>query len=491
MVFKYQLPDGWQWTTIEAVQAKEKRASITGPFGSSIGRKFFVKSGIPVIRGNNLTLDSVKFVDNGFVFITDEKAEELKGYKAFPDDLIFTAAGTIGQVGIIPKDCDYEYYIISNKQMRVRFDTSIVDPEFAYYWFSQKAMADYLIRLNTGSTIPLINLSILRKLPMPLPPMSEQNRIKNYLASIDQKVTLNRQTNQTLESMAQALFKSWFVDFDPVIDNALAAGNAIPEPLQARAEQRKALQCSDALDGQAVPQLPEAVRQLFPNSFVLDAEMGWIPEGWTVLSSGSVIDVRDGTHDSPKKAETGYHLVTSKHITTGELKLEDAYLISPDDYAKVNQRSRVDTGDILLTMIGTVGIPYLVMQPDVKFAIKNIGLFRTSETPTLKNYFFYLLKSQGMQDYLAARQAGTTQKYLSLKVLRNILFVFPSEQVLQSFDSSLEPILRKYFHNTTANERLANLRNTLLPKLISGELRIPEAETLDGLFEKAPPLVTQ
>ena len=152
-MFDYDLPEGWQWVMVEDVQSPEKRATITGPFGSSIGSRFFVEEGIPVIRGNNLKLGAEKFVDEGFVFITNEKAEELKGYKAHPGDILFTAAGTIGQVGMIPEDCKHEYYIISNKQMRVRFDTSKVDPEFAYYWFSSKPMVAYIKALDTGSTI--------------------------------------------------------------------------------------------------------------------------------------------------------------------------------------------------------------------------------------------------------------------------------------------------------------------------------------------------
>jgi len=212
MSFDIHIPDHWRWATIAEVQSSEKRSTITGPFGSSIGKKFFVEHGVPVIRGNNLSLGSTKFKDEGFVFVSEDKAEELRGYKAFKHDLIFTAAGTIGQVGIIPDNTKYECYIISNKQMRVRFDTDKVDPMFAYYWFSSPWMVDYIKRHDTGSTIPLINLGVLRSLPIPLPPVVEQVAIRQYLFMIDEKINNNNKINQTLEQMAQALFKSWFVD---------------------------------------------------------------------------------------------------------------------------------------------------------------------------------------------------------------------------------------------------------------------------------------
>ncbi|MGL5335710.1 MAG: restriction endonuclease subunit S, partial [Enterovibrio sp.] len=173
----------------------------------------------------------------------------------------------------------------------------------------------------------------------------------------------------------------------------------------------------------------------------------------------------------------GFPLVTSKNLTSGRLDFNSAYLISPKDYNEVNKRSKVNHGDILLTMIGTLGIPCLVNAKDVSFAIKNIGLFKTSETPHLKNYFFELLKSQGMQQFLDSRAAGTTQKYLSLKVLRTISFVLPCSEVLNSFNKLVQPYENKKQINDEQNSELAALRDTLLPKLISGELRLDDIDT--------------
>jgi type I restriction enzyme, S subunit len=108
------LPNAWRWVTLEEVAAPNSKAIVSGPFGSNIGSRFFVESGVPVIRGNNLTTDMAQFVDDGFVFVTDEKADELGACDAFPGDLIFTAAGSLGQVGIIPDGARYSRYIISN-----------------------------------------------------------------------------------------------------------------------------------------------------------------------------------------------------------------------------------------------------------------------------------------------------------------------------------------------------------------------------------------
>jgi len=201
-------PSRWTWVKLEDIQAPNTRAIVSGPFGSNIGSRFFVSDGVPVIRGNNLTKDMTRFIDNGFVFVTEEKARELSGCVALPGDLVFTAAGSLGQVGLIPWSAKYPKYIISNKQMRVRLNRQVVDELFAFYWFSSPLMVKYIDQRNTGSSVPLINLSILRNLPLPLPPLAEQRSIACILGTLDDKIELNRQMNKTLEAITKAIYKS-------------------------------------------------------------------------------------------------------------------------------------------------------------------------------------------------------------------------------------------------------------------------------------------
>ena len=183
-------------STLEQVCLQEKGAIISGPFGSNISSKFFVNSGIPVIRGNNLSLDFDKFYDEGFVFVTKEKADELKCY-AYRDDLIFTAAGTIGQVGIIPQNSKYEEYVISNKQIRARIDTKKIDLLYAYYWYSSPWIKSLLIRSNKGSTVPLLTLSEVKDLPILYPKdIQEQKKIVSMIESLSQKIESNNEINR-------------------------------------------------------------------------------------------------------------------------------------------------------------------------------------------------------------------------------------------------------------------------------------------------------
>ena len=295
---------------------------------------------------------------------------------------------------------------------------------------------------------------------------AEQRRIGRALADLDDKIELNRQTNQTLESMAQALFKSWFVDFDPVIDNALAAGNAIPEPLQARAEQRKALQCSsDALDGQAVPQLPEAIRQLFPNSFVLDAEMGWIPKGWESTSVGQTFDVTMG--QSPPgstyneegeglpffqgKTDFGFRYPTNRIFCT-----------APKRFAY--------KGQTLVSVRAPVG--------DANMAAADCCIGRGIAAAKHKSgseSFTYYAILQMAPLFETFNGEGTVFGSINQKDFKALPHVEPIAEAVKAFDDFAKSLDRRIEMATLNISNLTNLRDTLLPKLISGELRIPEA----------------
>ncbi len=200
--------------TLKEIASKEKGSIISGPFGSNISSKFFKESGVPVIRGNNLSNGLKKFIDDGFAFVSEEKANELNAY-AIKDDLIFTAAGTIGQVGIIEKNTKYEKYVISNKQLRVRLDAEKVNPLYAYYWFSSPWVVKDIVNKNTGSTVPLINLGIIKTLEIKIPKERiTQDKIAAVLSALDAKIGLNQRINAELESMAKTLYDYWFVQFD-------------------------------------------------------------------------------------------------------------------------------------------------------------------------------------------------------------------------------------------------------------------------------------
>ena len=190
------------------------------------------------------------------------------------------------------------------------------------------------------------------------------------------------------------------------------------------------------------------------------------------ISMSSILDVRDGTHDSPKSKETGYYLITSKHLQPYSVNKNEANLISDEDYNQINERSKVEYGDILISMIGTVGLISLVSDEDVDFAIKNVGLFRTSQNESLRYYILNYLKSNDVTIYIEQHLAGSTQKYISLSELRNLPINIPSKDEIIRFNSIVKPIYRYIINLNRENLRLAALRDALLPKLMSGEIKV-------------------
>ena len=210
----------------------------------------------------------------------------------------------------------------------------------------------------------------------------------------------------------------------------------------------------------------------------LEQQAGALFKNWFVDCMNSttkmsdIIGVRDGTHDSPKPQESGYLLVTSKHLEAYSINPTDANFITKEDYDKINERSKVDNGDILLSMIGTVGIVSLVIDNPVTWAIKNMGLFKTSRAEELKYYLLNYLKSDDVRNYIEQHLAGSTQKYISLSELRNLPINIPEKNILEKFNNIVTPIYEQIVNNTNEIKNLKELRDTLLPKLMNGEIKI-------------------
>lgn len=205
------IPADWDVKTILELKADEKSAIAMGPFGSNIKAENFVPKGVPVIRGTNLNYD--KYVDGEFVFLTDEKADELKGSNCTAGDLVFTHRGTIGQVGLIPEG-KYPRYVISQSGMKLTVDKTKINNEFLFYFFKSKYGQYQLLKSEGQVGVPSISnpLTTLKSLEVPVPPLNEQNSIADTLSSIDSKIDLLNNENVVLEELAELLFTKRFIE---------------------------------------------------------------------------------------------------------------------------------------------------------------------------------------------------------------------------------------------------------------------------------------
>ena len=427
MEFDYPLPEQWKWVPLGELADTKGRAIVSGPFGSNISSKFFVEDGIPVIRGNNLTTGSQKFIDAGFVFVTPEKAKELGNVDAVRDDIIFTAAGSLGQVGIIPEQTRFPLYIISNKQMRVRLNRELIDPLFAFQWLSSSPMVEFIQRQNTGSSVPLINLSIVRRLPVPLPPLAEQKAIAAVLGALDDKIELNRRMNATLEAMARALFQSWFVDFDPV-----------------RAK----------LDGR-----PPAA--LFPEHLE-ETALGPTPKGWEVRSLDKTAHYLNGLALQKYPPGDGHTLPVIKiaQLRKGDsIGADRCNTDLPPNYI-------VQDGDVLFSWSGSLEVELWCSGPGAL----NQHLFKVT-SPEFPKWFYYLWTLYHLDEFrLIAADKATTMGHIQRGHLTAAKVLIPPRPLLDAMTRTMTPLIDQLIANRIQSRTLATLRDTLLPKLLSGEI---------------------
>ena len=202
----------WPYKRVEEIALK----IAMGPFGSSIKVETFTNTGIPIISGQHLRAAQV--TDGEFNFIKEAHADSLKNANVQRGDVIFTHAGNIGQVAFIPEDSAYQRYVISQRQFYLRCDTDLMLPEFITYYFQTPEGQHRLLANANQVGVPSIARpsSYLKTIEVPAPSIEEQQVVVRNIKTLDAKIRLNIGINQTLETMVQAIFKSWFVDFDPV-----------------------------------------------------------------------------------------------------------------------------------------------------------------------------------------------------------------------------------------------------------------------------------
>src|SRR5690606_30237764 len=184
-----KIPSNWDLKKVIEIKAADKRAIAMGPFGSNIKAENFVDKGVPVIRGTNFNYD--KYVDGDFVFLTEEKADELIGSNCKAGDLVFTHRGTIGQVGLIPKG-KYPRYVISQSGMKLSVNQNLMDEEFLFYFFKSEVGQNQILKYESQVGVPSISnpLTSLKEIEVPVPQLSEQHAIASVLSSLDDKIDL-------------------------------------------------------------------------------------------------------------------------------------------------------------------------------------------------------------------------------------------------------------------------------------------------------------
>ena len=302
-----------------------------------------------------------------------------------------------------------------------------------------------------------------------------QKKIGEFIFKFEEKITLNRQINQTLEQMAQTLFKSWFVDFDPVIDNALDAGNEIPEVLQTRAELRQKVRAS-----QDFQPLPADVRALFPAEFEFDDRVGWTAQGWSILQIKDIANIFKGiSYKSSELIESKTALVTLKSFNRGGGYRLDGLKEYSGNY---KPEQVVISGDLVVAYTDVtqaadvIGKPALVIgnqDYDTLVSSLDVAVVRPFEEMH-RTYLNGLMQSVEFQNHTHAHTTGTTVLHLGKDAIPDYWFALPNRDLVNGFDTIVKNLYSSINENVSKNMILTSIRDTLLPKLISGELRLDD-----------------
>ncbi|MCD6252311.1 MAG: restriction endonuclease subunit S [Psychrobacter sp.] len=401
---------------------------------------------------------------------------ELKKFSCRPGDLLFGRTSlTLEGVG----DCllvgeIQDTPIFESNLFRVRFDDNKADSLFYYYFFKSKAGKQLIQKIAKQTAAASITSSDLVSQFVPYYPLEYQKSVSQLIYQFDEKIELNRQMNETLEAMAQALFKSWFVDFDPVIDNALLTGKAIPEPLKECAELRQAQLDSGKAKANS------KINDLFPSEFEFTEELGWIPKGWSVCYFKNIVEKYiDNRGKTPPLSESGIPLIEVKHISDNSLKpsLDTSKYVDRETY-NTWFRAHLETDDIIISTVGTIGRICIVSEGDEFCIAQNLLGFRFNQEKALPSFMYYQMDSNIFRHDVNARLVTTVQSSIKRKDLETIPLLIPDMHIQEEFNKTVAPLMEKQNLNSNINLSLANLRDTLLPKLMSGELRIADAEKL-------------
>lgn len=348
-----------------------------------------------------------------------------KEYKVLPPGVVTGRSGSLGEVQYI----NQKFWPLNTALWVKDFKGNL--PKYVYFFLKTLDLQ----RFNSGAGVPTLNRNDLDSLEIKVHNYPTQQKIAGILSAYDDLIENNTRRIEILEEMARMLYREWFVKF------------RFP-------------------GHQAV--------------HFVESELGLIPEDWEVVKLPSICSkVIDGTHDSPKPALEGYYLITGKHINNGFINFAEAYFITSEEHEKVMKRSKPEKGDTIFSNIGTLGNASLIDQ-DFEFSIKNLALFKPLKK-VYSNFIYLHFSSPEILESMEKQASGTSQRFFSLKFLRDFNLVKPSENLLSKFDNLVEPIIKKRSLLNKKNINLHKTRDLLLPRLISGEIDVENLAINTGI----------
>ena len=396
-----------------------------GPFGSNIKVDNFIVFGVPVLNGSNL--QGFKLNEDSFNYVSQEKADSLGKANAHRGDVVITHRGTLGQIVYIPEDSKFEQYVISQSQFRLKLNKELIRPDFLVYFFHTR-LGQHRIMMNASQVgVPALArpTSTFKEVSVPVPQMEVQNKVMGILHSLDDKIEVNRRINDNLEQQAQALFKSWFVDFEP-----------------------------------------------FKDGEFVESELGMIPKGWKVREASDIFEINIGK--TPPRKESQWFSsskddniwVSIADMGVSGLFISDSKEYLTDDAINKFNIQLVEENTVLLSFKLTIG---RVSIADSRLTT-NEAIARFVLPANYYREFLYLYLKQYNYSNLGSTSSIATA--VNSKTIKTMKLLVPTIEVLSCFSSISNKMFEKIKYLQRESSRLSSLRDTLLPRLMSGELRI-------------------
>ena len=380
--------------------------------------------------------------------------------------------------------CSTDIWVVQAKQG--------VDQGYLYYWMASNDFVNFATQGSEGTKMPRAKWEHVGRFQRLRLSEYEQHAIAHILGSLDDKIELNRRMNKTLEAIARAIFKSWFIDFDPVIDNALQAGNPIPDSMAERAEMRRQIldqnqpssssfisqraknrKYSGGFDFSGLGEITiDEIYGLFPDSFQ-DSELGPIPKGWEVVFLPKIIDINPVR--TIKRGQIAPYL-EMRNIPEYSARVLDWY------NRAFGSGTKFINGDTLMARItpclenGKGAYVDFLKENQVGWGSTEYIVFRAKK-PLPLEYSYFLSRTKDFRSHAIVNMTGSSgRQRVPVSIFESYRIVKPSEKVAECYGIFSGSIMQKIKMNDEESYTLASLRDTLLPKLISGELRIPDVE---------------
>jgi type I restriction enzyme S subunit len=403
-------------------------------------------NGIPFLRPPDLKEGRVDF--RNCDFINAEGFARVRKGIGKPGDVILTHRATVGRIAITGSDAPNVFVTNPGTTIWRSLDKDLLDQRYLFFYMSSRIFQDRLFsEVGHTSTFDYVSLTQQRTLPVVIPEIRLQRQIAHILGTLDDKIELNRKTNETLEAMAKALFKSWFVDFDPV---------------RAKAEGRPT-------------GLPAEISNLFPDSFE-DSELGEIPRGWGVAKIDQIIKIQKDSIDPSVTPDETFDHYSIPAFDSGKNPAKEL------GSSIKSQKFLVGDDDLLVSKLNPstprVWIPF---SSSARRSICSTEfLVCRASTDVGRAFAYCLASSDSIIEVMTGLAGGTSNSHQRIRPsdFLSLECCIGSQKVRSAFSDVVEPLLRKTLAQRIESRSLASARDALLPKLISGEIRIPDAERM-------------